>query len=219
MSRAGHRAAPGRRAMLGALAGVAAARLAAAFARAIAAATFAMLAVGTARAEPPLADDALWQQIARGGHVLLLRHASTEAGLGDPPHFRIGDCGTQRNLSAAGRDEARRIGQAIAARAVQVDEVRSSPWCRCLETARLAFGRAEPWPALSSLFNDPARQARRTDEVLAVLKGWRGAGNLVLVTHQFNIRALTGVSPRPGETVVARLVEGRLEAVGRLPAP
>ena len=77
-----------------------------------------------------LADDALWARIAQGGYVLLIRHAATEAGTGDPSGFRIGDCATQRNLSAAGREEARRLGETFRAHGVPVAEVRSSPWCR-----------------------------------------------------------------------------------------
>ncbi len=164
-----------------------------------------------------LADDALWARIAQGGYVLLIRHAATEAGTGDPPGFRIGDCATQRNLSAAGRDEARRLGETFRLHGVPVAEVRSSPWCRCLDTARLAFGRAMAWAPLSSLFHDPRNEAGQRAAVIAYLRGAPAGGNVVLVTHNFNIRSLVGISPLPGETVVARFADGKLELVGRLP--
>lgn len=163
------------------------------------------------------ADEALWPKIAQGGFVLLIRHASTEPGIGDPPGFRIDDCTTQRNLSAAGREEARRLGQAFRAHGVPIADVRSSPWCRCLDTARLAFDRAVVWEPLSSLFNDSRHEARQRDEVVSYLRSAPAGGNVVLVTHNFNIRALVGVSPTPGETVVARFVDGKLQLVGRLP--
>mgnify|MGYP003551823418 FL=1 len=164
-----------------------------------------------------LADDALWARIAQGGYVLLIRHAATEAGTGDPSGFRIGDCATQRNLSAAGREEARRLGETFRAHGVPVAEVRSSPWCRCLDTARLAFGRAIAWAPLSSLFHDTRNEAGQRAAVIAYLRGAPAGGNVVLVTHNFNIRSLVGISPPPGETVVARFAGGKLELLGHLP--
>lgn len=186
----------------------------------------ALLAVaGSAAADS--ADDALWRAIAGGGHVLLIRHAATEAGTGDPPGFRLDDCSTQRNLSAAGRAEARALGAAFRAHRVPVTEVRSSPWCRCLDTARLAFGGASTWAALSSLYNDnrDETEAARRREVLAYVEslmaagGGKPGGNLVLVTHNFNIRSLVGVSPRQAEVVVTRFADGELRLVGRLAPP
>ena len=105
------------------------------------------------------ADEALWALLRGGGQVVLMRHATTTPGVGDPPGFRLGDCPTQRNLTDAGRDEARRIGAAFRSRDVPVGRVLSSRWCRCLETAQLAFGRAEPWDALDSIFEDRAPRA------------------------------------------------------------
>lgn len=165
------------------------------------------------------ADAALWDKLKGGGYVVLIRHAATEPGTGDPPGFKLDDCATQRNLSAAGRDEARRLGEAFRRHAIPLGAVRSSPWCRCLETARLAFGRAEPWPALKSLYNDASGEAEQRREVLAEAQRLSGPSNLVLVTHNFNIRSLTGVSPQQAEIVVARSEAGGLRLVGRLPPP
>ncbi|MBI1845857.1 MAG: histidine phosphatase family protein [Candidatus Rokubacteria bacterium] len=96
------------------------------------------------------AADGLWELLRAGGQVVLLPHATTGGAPGDPAGFRLADCTTQRNLSAAGREEARRIGRAFRARRIPVASVMSSRWCRCLETALLAFDRVEPWPALDS---------------------------------------------------------------------
>ncbi|HEY5762679.1 MAG TPA: histidine phosphatase family protein [Rhodocyclaceae bacterium] len=168
------------------------------------------------------AEDALWRQIAGGGYVLLIRHAATEPGFGDPPQFRLGDCSTQRNLSAAGRDEARRLGEMFLVYRVPVAEVRSSPWCRCVDTAKLAFGKATVWDALASLYFDDRDEAARRQLVVEGARAFmaRGvAGNFVLVTHNFNIRSLLGVSPAQAEVIVARLTDEGLELVGRLPPP
>jgi broad specificity phosphatase PhoE len=148
------------------------------------------------------ADEALWSLLGGGGHVVLMRHAITTPGVGDPAGFRLDDCPSQRNLTDAGRDDARRIGAAFRSREVPVGQVLSSRWCRCLETARLAFGRVEPWDALDSIFEDRHREPERTRAVRRVVARRPGAGNLVLVTHGANIVALTGVSPAPGEFLV-----------------
>jgi len=168
---------------------------------------------------PAAADDgeALWTLLKGGGQVVMMRHASTDPATGDPPGFRLDDCATQRNLSAAGREEARRIGAAFRARGIPVGRVLSSRWCRCLETARLAFGAVEPWPSLDSFFRDQTREAQQTQAVRALAGERPPSGNLILVTHGFNIRALVGILPAPGEMVIltpqgngAFLVAGRL---------
>jgi phosphohistidine phosphatase SixA len=139
------------------------------------------------------------------GHVVLMRHALAP-GVGDPPGFTLGSCSTQRNLSDEGRAQARSIGQAFKARGVKVGAVWSSQWCRTHETAELAFGQ---WvrvdqPAFNSFFGQPDAAPEQTRAALALLQRWRGPGVLVVVTHQVNITALTGVVPAPGEAVVVQ---------------
>lgn len=166
------------------------------------------------------ADEALWAKLKAGGNVVLIRHASTEAGLGDPPGFKLGDCATQRNLSEAGRDEARRLGRQFKFRAINFTTARSSQWCRCQETARLAFGEEpEPWPVLNSLHADASGEAALVKEVNALAAKVKPPYNAVLVTHNFNIRALTGISPKEAEVIIARSRGGKLEVVGRIPLP
>ena len=154
------------------------------------------------------ADDAfLWEELRRGRTVLLIRHASTEPGLGDPPGMRIGDCPTQRNLSARGREEAQRLGERLRREKVPIARVFTSPWCRCRDTAILAFGRAEDWEPLSSFFDFPDREAQFTESVKKRIAGYaaRGpVGNVVMVTHNVNIAALTKLSVATGEIVVVR---------------
>jgi phosphohistidine phosphatase SixA len=177
--------------------------------------------VALAQAAAP-SSEALWKQIAAGGHVLLIRHASTVAGFGDPPGFMLGDCATQRNLSEIGREESRRLGLAFRSHRVAVGEVRSSPWCRCVDTATLAFGSATVWEPLASLYNDSRDEDARREAVLREVTGYFAAGrpgNLVLVTHNFNVRSLVGVSPSQAEVIIARPAGGRLELVGRIPLP
>jgi broad specificity phosphatase PhoE len=136
-----------------------------------------------------------------------MRHGSTEPGLGDPPGLRLDDCATQRNLSDAGRAEARRIGERLAREKVPVARVYTSPWCRCRETAMLAFGKAEDWEPLASFFDFPDRDAEYTERVKKRIGGYSSrspGGNVVMVTHNVNIAALTRLSVATGEIVVVR---------------
>ena len=162
-------------------------------------------------------NEAVWNVLRTGGHVVVMRHASTDRGIGDPPGFRLDDCRTQRNLSPAGREEARRLGEAFKARHIPVGQIRSSRWCRCLETAQLAFGSAEPWAPLDSFFDDRSHADKRTQAVRELIADAPSAGNTILVTHQVNITALTGLSPAPGELIVLTpLGNGDFRIAGRL---
>lgn len=171
-----------------------------------------------------LAEPGLWPRLQDGGLVLLIRHAATAPGIGDPPDFVLAECRTQRNLSAAGRRDAQALGAALGAHRVPLARVRSSRWCRCLDTARLAFGHAEPEPLLDSLFRqDDGRARAQTATLLARLTGPdpapARAGNTVLVTHDVNIRALVGLAVAPGEAVALRPAASGLEVLGRLWRP
>ncbi|MGB4117863.1 MAG: histidine phosphatase family protein [Polaromonas sp.] len=145
-----------------------------------------------------------------GGCALMLRHAQTEAGVGDPPNFQLGQCSTQRNLSDEGKAQSRRIGQWFAARKLVVGSVQSSAWCRCIDTATLAFGRHDLLPALNSTFDSRSNQAAQTEALHQRLKGIRAGQFEVWVTHQVNISALTGEGPAMGEAFVVKLGAGGL---------
>lgn len=165
------------------------------------------------------ADAPLWAAMARGGHVVLLRHALAP-GTGDPPGFRLGECRTQRNLSAAGQRQAQAIGARFRANGAGEVEVLSSRWCRSLDTARLLdLGPVTPLPALDSFFAGRGSESGQTAQLRAFLASRRGGPTLVLVTHQVNITALTGVFPQSGEMLVLRNGTGGLQLVGRIAAP
>jgi phosphohistidine phosphatase SixA len=169
---------------------------------------------------PARADEALWAALADGGHVALMRHALAP-GTGDPEGFRLNDCGTQRNLDQTGRDQARRTGKLFREHGVAVGQVLSSQWCRCLETAELlALGEVFPFPPLNSFFGERERGRDQTEAVRAFLASADAEGpSLVLVTHQVNITALTGIFPASGEIVVLRLGgEDIFETIGAIAA-
>jgi len=177
----------------------------------------ALLALGAAARAEAAGDEALWTLLKGGGQVVLIRHAITTPGVGDPPGMRLEDCGTQRNLTDAGRAHARRVGEAFRTRKIPVDRVMSSPWCRCLETARLAFGPPEVWTALSNLFDREQNRTEQVGQMQAFIGGLRRSGNVVLVSHGSTISALTGINPDPAEMVLATPQGGtRFTVAGRL---
>lgn len=148
--------------------------------------------------------------------IVLFRHAEAP-GTGDPPNFKLGDCSTQRNLSEAGRAQARRIGDAFRTRGTEVGKVISSEWCRCVETAELAFpGRVETAAAFNSFFERRSREAAQTAEAKKLLAAWTGPGVLVVITHQVNITALSGEVPSSGEGIIVRVDGRNVATVGRI---
>lgn len=164
-------------------------------------------------------DEALVQALRQGGAVIAFRHARAP-GTFDPPNFRLGDCSTQRNLDDEGRAQARRIGAWFAQRGLAPARVRSSPWCRCRDTAQLAFGAAETWAALGSprgaseTTNAQSLRALRQGLVAAA----RRPGFEVWVTHMFVLSDLTGEGSASGEGLLLQARgEGRVGVGARLP--
>ena len=151
-------------------------------------------------------EDELTRMMYSGDHVLLVRHAYAP-GTGDPDEFRLGDCSTQRNLSDAGREQARAMGAWLRDRGIHSARLYSSQWCRCVETAELmGLGAVTPLPALNSFYERP--QDRTPN--LAALKDFLATLRpkeqpLILVTHQVTISALTGDFVASGEGVVVRV--------------
>ena len=148
--------------------------------------------------------------------IVLFRHAIAPGG-GDPAGHRLGDCSTQRNLSADGRAQAKRIGAAFKDAGIVVGAVWTSQWCRTRDTADLAFpGQRVDQPVFNSFFNEAAQEPERTASARSLLNGWQGPGVLVVVTHQVNITALTGVVPGSGQGVVVKPSAIGLQVVGRI---
>lgn len=162
-----------------------------------------------------LAND--WAALAQPGSIALMRHALAPGG-GDPDGFVLGDCSTQRNLDERGRDQARRIGVALRDAGIRFDAVWSSAWCRSHDTARLMqMGEVELRPSLNSFFAGRGNRQAQTKDTLAALSALPDKARVLLVTHQVNITALTGVVPASGEIIVTRLrPDGTLEVTGRV---
>ncbi len=145
-------------------------------------------------------------ELAKPGRVLMLRHANAP-GMGDPPNFKPGDCSTQRNLDAAGRAQAARLGERLLQAGITRAQVYSSQWCRCLETAQLLkLGPVMELPALNSFYE--RRQDR--DGNLAALRAFIArlpisGSPVVLVTHQVTQSAFSGQGTVSGGGMVFEL--------------
>ena len=178
---------------------------------------FALGAPALVQAQAQETHPDFWVWLREGGNVLLMRHAETVPGIGDPPNFKLGDCSTQRNLSDMGREQSRRVAAAFQREKIALDEVRSSAWCRCVDTAELAFGRHAVWSPINSFFQRDGREPQ-TLQVLQALKTFKTPRNLVLVTHQVNITALTGSFVSMGEMLLTRpgqMTNGKLRVLAR----
>jgi phosphohistidine phosphatase SixA len=180
--------------------------------------TFAMGLAAPAAAEASnLREAVLWQALRDRTAFAIMRHALAPGG-GDPPGHRVGDCATQRNLSAEGRAQARAIGDRFRAAGIAEARVVSSQWCRCRDTAtELRLGPVEDLPALNSFFGKSSRGPAQTNE----LRNWLATAPmhkpLVLVTHQVNISALTRETTSSGEIVVVRRKpDGAMQVLGSL---
>lgn len=166
-------------------------------------------------------DQALWQALASGGHVAMMRHAYAP-GTGDPDNFQLGDCTTQRNLDDTGRDQARRAGDAFRDNGVTVAQLLSSEWCRCQETARLLdIGAINTFPALNSLHRRRHNEEKQVTALKAFLKDLPTDGPaVVFVSHHATIGALTGAYPQSGAIIVVKLTgNGGFNVIGSIPPP
>ncbi len=180
-----------------------------------------LLAIAVLAAAPaPSADESSERALAAlkaGGHYALMRHARAP-GRSDPADARLGDCATQRNLDAAGRAQAARIGAGLRRAGVTIFKVYASRWCRCMETAeRLAVADVEPFDILNSFERRLAAEREQTRLVRALVSEPIPTPSVLLVTHHDNIAALTRIITREGEIVVVKpLGGGRFETVGRI---
>ena len=145
-----------------------------------------------------------WKPAQEGNKVLLIRHSLAPGG-GDPTGFKIDDCKTQRNLNRKGINQSKKIGKLFKKNKVPIDQVLSSQWCRCKDTAKYAFGNFKEFTALNSTFQSPynKNEPKQLKELYNFVKKWNGKGkNLVLVTHYSIITAVTNAVPSSGEIVI-----------------
>ena len=161
------------------------------------------------------ASEEAWNLAEEGDKIILIRHSLAPGG-GDPQGFKIDDCDTQRNLSRKGIYQSKKIGKLFKKNEVPVDQVLSSQWCRCKDTAKYAFGNFKEFTALNSTFQTPynKNEPKQLKELYNFVKKWEGNGkNLVLVTHYSIITAVTNALPSSGEIVI---IDKNFEVLGTI---
>ena len=146
----------------------------------------------------------LINQLEDGGKLIFIRHAYAP-GNGDPNNFNLNDCSTQRNLNYQGREQAKYIGEFFRKNKINIDKVLSSEWCRCKETAKIAFKNFSTNSFLNSFYS--SQYAKNKEKQINLLneyiKKFKSKNNLILITHYVLISEVLNYAPSSGEIVVS----------------
>mgnify|MGYP001189470630 FL=1 len=146
----------------------------------------------------------LINQLKDGGKLIFIRHAYAP-GSGDPNNFNLNDCSTQRNLNNQGREQAKYIGKFFIENKIKIDKVLSSEWCRCKETAKIAFKNFSTNNFLNSFYS--SKYAKNKDKQVKELNDYinkfKSDKNLILITHYVLISEILNYGPSSGEIVVS----------------
>ena len=146
----------------------------------------------------------LINKLEEGGKLIFIRHAYAPGG-GDPPNFNLNDCSSQRNLDQNGRKQAKKIGQFFKNNKIPFKLVLSSQWCRCKETALIAFSDFKEQSFLNSFYSKKYQKNRNNQiqRLKLFIKKWNRKENLILVTHYVVILEILNYAPASGEIVVS----------------
>ena len=144
------------------------------------------------------------ENLKAGGKLIFIRHAYAPGG-GDPENFNIYDCSTQRNLSESGRIQSKKIGNFFKENKIKIKNVYSSEWCRCKETAFLAFKSFKTKSFLNSFFSSKFAHKKKSQikDFQKFLNNWDKKNNLIFITHYVVISEILDYPPSSGEIVVS----------------
>lgn len=164
-----------------------------------------------------ISEEDLLALLATENHFAMMRH-TLAPGTGDPASFSLRNCTTQRNLNDEGKAQARETGAFFFAQGIEFHRVYSSQWCRCLDTATLLnHGPVLELPQLNSFFQTMGLAQERTQHLREWLATQTINKPILLVTHQVNISALTGLFTSSGELVVLELgSDGEIIVKGKI---
>jgi len=148
-------------------------------------------------------DQNFIKEFEQGGKLIFIRHAYAP-GNGDPKYFNLNDCSTQRNLNKSGREQSKNIGNLFSKYNIKVDNVYSSEWCRCKETASIAFEKFETKKFLNSFYSVQfaKNKKKQIKNFKDFLKKWNKKDNLIFVTHYVVISEILNYSPSSGEVII-----------------
>ena len=160
------------------------------------------------------ANENLISALKEGKKIVFIRHALAP-GNGDPENFILEDCSTQRNLNERGREQSKNIGNFFRNKNISVDKVLSSEWCRCKDTARLAFDNFETFDALNSFYDErfAMNRSNQLKNLKVFINKWNSDSNLVIVTHYVVISALLNRGTSSGEMIVT---DKKLNIIGNI---
>ena len=156
----------------------------------------------------------LIDQINEGKKLIFIRHAYAP-GSGDPNNFNLNDCLTQRNLSKTGRIQAKNIGKFFKHHEIDISNVFSSEWCRCMETAKLAFDKFEKKNFLNSFYspNFQKNRVKQIADLKAYVKDFKSDKNLIFVTHYVVIFETLNYAPTSGEIVISDMEFNKIGSI------
>ena len=161
-----------------------------------------------------LANYLVLASLQDGKKLIFIRHAIAP-GNGDPENFDIMDCNTQRNLDEKGIQQSKKIGLYFKKNKIKIDKVLSSQWCRCKDTAKIAFKKFKTFNALNSFYDEKfaANESNQIEDLKKYIKKWDSDKNLVLVTHYVVISSILGIGSSSGEIIIS---DKNLNIIGRV---
>ena len=141
--------------------------------------------------------------LKEGGKIIFIRHALAP-GNGDPENFDLNDCSTQRNLNQRGIEQSKFIGNIFNKNQIKIENVYSSEWYRCIDTAKFAFNYYETFSALNSFYDIrfEANEERQITQLKEFINQWNGKENIIFVTHFVVISSMLNIGASSGEIVI-----------------
>ena len=151
-----------------------------------------------------IADQYVIKELQRGGKLVFIRHALAP-GNGDPDNFNINDCSTQRNLNQEGKAQSEKIGNFFKINKIKIDKVLSSEWCRCKDTAKIAFGDFETFNALNSFYEErfADNKTSQMKDLTNFISDWKNDSNLIIITHYVVILEILNRGTISGEMIIS----------------
>ena len=149
-------------------------------------------------------SDIILNSLKEGKKIIFIRHAIAP-GNGDPDNFNINDCATQRNLSKNGIIQSKNIGLFFEKNKIKIDKVLSSEWCRCKDTAKIAFKNFETFDGLNSFYDEKfaLNEDIQIKNLKKYIKSWKSDKNLILVTHFVVISSILNIGTSSGEMIIS----------------
>jgi phosphohistidine phosphatase SixA len=149
--------------------------------------------------QPLLEGQALIEALREGGLVILMRHMSTDSFVPEEGTHGDRSCANQRNLDERGRQEARGVGAAFKNLGIPVGAVLTSPYCRCVDTGKLAFGKGAPLEDLAAFdeISGPEREAKGKLIRKLLNTAPTDGRNTIMITHTGTLLYSFGLETRP----------------------